>query len=293
MIKKFFTLFFISIISLKVICQKVDSTCNCQKTVPLGTIAFGTMSFIGLNEMWYKDYPRSAFHFFNDGSEWLQMDKVGHVFSTYQLNDFFYNQYIRTGYDEKKSVRNASISSLSYMTTIEILDGFSKSWGFSPWDFSCNVSGTLLHLLQQKKWGEQKIKLKFSYHETPFSKYNPTQLGDNFQQRLFKDYNGQTYWLSFNSTIFFNKTNTFRDIISLSIGYSASEMTHAKTNNLIVNNFQRHREFLFSFDADLNRVKWKRKGVKKVMRIFNVIKVPLPTLKITENGKVSFHLFYF
>jgi hypothetical protein len=93
--------------------------------------------------------------------------------------------------------------------------------------------------------------------------------------------------------VFFSKNNTFRDIISLSLGYSATEMTHAKTNNFIVNNFQRHREFLFSFDADLNRVKWKRKGLKKVMRIFNVIKVPLPTMKIRENGKISFHLFYF
>ena len=273
--------------------QKTDSLCNCQKTVPLGTIAFGSMSFLALNEMWYKDYPRSSFHFFNDGNEWLQMDKVGHAFSTYQLNQFFFNQYQRTGYDMKRSLRNATISSLSYMTTIEILDGFSTDWGFSTIDFCANLSGSLLHLIQQKKWSEQKIQMKFSYHETPFAKYNPSQLGDNFQQRVFKDYNGQTYWLSFNSTLLFNKNNTFRDVLSLSIGYSASEMTNAKTNNFIVNNFQGHREFLFSFDADLNRVKWKRKGLKKVMRIFNVIKVPLPTMKIRENGNISFHLFYF
>src|SRR4051812_42271731 len=35
-------------------------------------------SLIGLNELWYKNYPRSSFHFFNDNKEWLQMDKVGH-----------------------------------------------------------------------------------------------------------------------------------------------------------------------------------------------------------------------
>lgn len=293
MIKKILIILIILLIGQKVICQKTDSLCNCQKTVPIGTVAFGTMSLIALNEMWYKNYPRSSFQLFNDGNEWLQIDKVGHAFSAYQLNRFFFNQYQRTGYDTKRSLRNATISSLSYMTTIEILDGFSKNWGFSPWDFSANLSGSLLHLIQQKKWGEQKIQMKFSYHETPFAKYNPSQLGDNFQQRVFKEYNGQTYWLSFNSTLLLSKNNTFRDVVSLSIGYSASEMTHAKTNNFIVNNFQRHREFLFSFDADLNRVKWKRKGLKKVMRIFNVIKVPLPTMKIRENGKISFHLFYF
>jgi hypothetical protein len=293
MMKKTLIIIIILFIWQKVTCQKTDSLCNCQKTVPIGTVAFGSMSFIALNEMWYKDYPRSSFHFFNDGNEWLQMDKMGHAFSTYQLNQFFFNQYQRTGYDMKRSLRNATISSLSYMTTIELLDGFSKDWGFSPIDFCANLSGGLLHLIQQKKWKEQKIQMKFSYHETPFAKYNPSQLGDNFQQRVFKDYNAQTYWVSFNSTLLFNKNNTFRDVLSLSIGYSASEMTHAKTNNFIVNNFQGHREFLFSFDADLNRVKWKRKGLKKVMRIFNVIKVPLPTMKIRENGKISFHLFYF
>jgi hypothetical protein len=209
------------------------------------------------------------------------------------MNRFFFERYRHTGYDEKKSLRNATISSLSYMTTIEILDGFSKQWGFSPWDLTANISGSFLHLIQQKKWGEQKIQMKFSYHETPFPKYNGSQLGDNFQQRILKDYNGQTYWLSFNSTLLFNKNNTFRDILSLSIGYSATQMTSAKTNNFVVNNFQRHREFLFSFDADLNRVKWKRKGVRRVMKIFSVIKVPLPTMKIRDDGKMSFHFFYF
>ena len=70
-------------------------------------------------------------------------------------------------------------------------------------------------------------------------------------------------------------------------------MTRAKTNNNLVNNFHPTREFLFSFDADLNRVKWKRKGVRQVMKIFSVIKVPLPTMKIRDDGKMSFHFFYF
>ena len=42
--------------------------------------AIGTATLIGLNQVWYADYPRSDFHFINDNAEWLQMDKVGHVF---------------------------------------------------------------------------------------------------------------------------------------------------------------------------------------------------------------------
>src|SRR5688572_15499429 len=32
-----------------------------------------------LNEAWYKEYPRSDFHWIDDNRSWLQMDKCGHV----------------------------------------------------------------------------------------------------------------------------------------------------------------------------------------------------------------------
>ena len=38
-----------------------------------------------LNDLWYKDYPKSSFHWINDNSNWLQMDKVGHATTAYQV----------------------------------------------------------------------------------------------------------------------------------------------------------------------------------------------------------------
>src|SRR5574337_956548 len=46
--------------------------------VGMGTAAVYGTSFIYLSEAWYKGYPRSAFHTFNDFGEWMQMDKIGH-----------------------------------------------------------------------------------------------------------------------------------------------------------------------------------------------------------------------
>ena len=43
-------------------------------------------SLIALHNIWYKDYPKSNFHFYNDGGNWLQMDKCGHAFSAYVLS---------------------------------------------------------------------------------------------------------------------------------------------------------------------------------------------------------------
>ncbi|MEN9395242.1 MAG: hypothetical protein RL362_1463 [Bacteroidota bacterium] len=290
--KKIISLFFLFTFSIASIAQS-DTTCACRTKVPLTSVALGLTSYYFLNDLWYSQYPQSNFHFFNDNKEWLQMDKVGHAFTSYQIGNQLYPAFLRTGYNEKESARYAALTGWSYMMGIEILDGFSTQWGFSPYDILANSTGSFLYWIQQEKWGEQKINLKFSYYPTRFSKMNPAQLGENFQQRILKDYNGQTYWLSLNSTLFFNKNNTFRDAINFNIGYSTTEMIRAKTNNNLVNNFHPTREILFSFDADLNRVKWKRKGMKKVARILSVVKIPLPALEIRGDGKLKFHSFYF
>src|SRR5687768_13962604 len=55
-----------------------------------GVIAY-TGTLITLNELWYKQYPRTSFHFFDDAAEWQQMDKAGHMFTAYFEADWLYN----------------------------------------------------------------------------------------------------------------------------------------------------------------------------------------------------------
>ena len=56
-----------------------------RNAVIITEATFGGLTLIGLNQLWYKDYPQSNFHTLNDNGEWLQMDKLGHVFTSYQL----------------------------------------------------------------------------------------------------------------------------------------------------------------------------------------------------------------
>ena len=44
----------------------------------INVIGYGA-SLIIFNNAWYKDFPKTSFHTFNDNGEWLQMDKVGHA----------------------------------------------------------------------------------------------------------------------------------------------------------------------------------------------------------------------
>src|SRR3979490_1446479 len=50
--------------------------------------AIGTVITIGLNYLWYKKFPHSKFHYFNDNAEWLNVDKVGHAATAYNISYF-------------------------------------------------------------------------------------------------------------------------------------------------------------------------------------------------------------
>src|SRR4030095_7100018 len=43
-------------------------------------------SLIALDNAWYKNYPKTSFHTFNDAGEWLQVDKVVHGWTAYQTS---------------------------------------------------------------------------------------------------------------------------------------------------------------------------------------------------------------
>ena len=46
-------------------------------------------SLIILSNTWYKNYPHTSFHTFNDAGEWLQVDKFGHAWTAYNTGESF------------------------------------------------------------------------------------------------------------------------------------------------------------------------------------------------------------
>ena len=56
-----------------------------------------------------------------------------------------------------------------------------------------------IHIIrfQEKKYRKQFIKFKFSSHQSNYAEKRPSLLGSNKLQSIFKDYNGQTYWITF------------------------------------------------------------------------------------------------
>ena len=265
-----------------------------QRNLFIGTsTALTGISLYALNETWYKDFPRSKFHTFNDSHEWLQMDKMGHAFTCYQIGKAFYNAYPKahSGTTSQKFLLGSA--GLLYMTGIEILDGKSSQWGFSWSDMAANFSGYFLFAAQDNFFKKQIVQLKFSYSNSPYAMLRSETLGRNFQQRLLKDYNAQTYWMNIPLTLKAAPRASFTKWLCVSIGYSANEILYADNNINSVNNFHSTREFFLSFDADLNKIVWKRKWMKKVARVLNVIKIPAPTIRVRSDGSVKVLPLYF
>ncbi|WP_205959358.1 DUF2279 domain-containing protein [Flavobacterium rivulicola] len=268
---------------------------NRLKTLVISEVAIGATALIGLNQVWYADYPRSDFHFINDNAEWLQMDKAGHVFSAYHLGSFGANALKWSGSSRKSQLLYGSTLGLAFLTTVEVFDGYSANWGASLGDVIANVSGTALFVSQDLLWKEQRIVPKFSFHTTPYATARPTVLGSTLSEQILKDYNGQTYWLSAN-IYSFAKTSKIPKWLNIAIGYGAEGMITGNeefVNTIFLPESKRYRQFYLSLDVDLTKIETKSHFVKTILTIFNTIKIPAPTFEIKGCGGSKLHLIYF
>lgn len=259
------------------------------------TSVFWSGSIIGLSTVWYKDFPKSSFHTFDDSREWMQMDKMGHVFTAYHLSDKVSKLYRWSGVSRNKSALIGAGVGWGYQMSFEFLDAKSAGWGFSWSDVGANTLGSGLFLSQELIWHEQYFKLKFSYLPTDFAQYRPSVLGSTFSERLLKDYNGQTYWLTFSPGSLFPKSK-IPAWIAIAAGYSVDAKLVGNSDFFQtadgLRSFTAKREFVFSLDLDVTKLPIKKPWLKKVLSPFNVIKIPFPALVFRGND-ISGRLLYF
>lgn len=242
--------------------------------------------------LWYADYPSSGFHTLNDNSSWMQMDKVGHTMTSYYVGMAGYEALRWSGVNKKKSILFGGTFGLFFLTSVEVLDGFSANWGYSWGDVAANTAGTALFVGQQLAWDEQRILFKYSFHQTYLSELRPQLLGENLIQSSIKDYNGQTYWMSANIASFLGDDTKFPKWLNLAVGYGAHGMA-GSIENTQYPEIRRYRQYYLSLDIDLTRIKTKSKFANTVLGTFGFIKFPLPTVEFNQGGTTKFYGVYF
>lgn len=287
-----------------------DTTLNKKKVAIVTGSILGIYSgaLVGLNYLWYKDYPRSRFQFFNDGREWMQVDKIGHTYNAYYQSRWAVGMYRWTGMDDKKAIWIGGMTGTFLQSSIEILDAFSAQWGFSAWDFGANMLGSAMVIAQELAWKEQRICLKISAYP---QRYPAGQLrqrannlyGTSLPELFLKDYNAITSWASINIASFIKRDTKFPDWINIAVGYGAQNMYGGFENRwcdadgLKAENcppdelvdrtdVTRYRQFYLSPDIDFTRIPVRRKGFKIFLQMLNMVKLPFPALEVNTLGKV-------
>ena len=277
---------------------------NRKWLVGAGSAAVYGGSFVFLNEAWFKGYPRSAFHTFNDSGEWLQMDKIGHAWTGYHTSRMNAALWQWAGVNEKNSVLLGSGTSLLYLLSIEYLDGRSAEWGWSWPDAAADVFGAGLFAAQQLGWKEQKVSIKFSSHRNRYAPNSLEQRADNLfgrtlPERFLKDYNAQTYWLSGNINSLFQ--NGWPAWLNVALGFGAEGMfggyenlARDKNENIIFDrrDIKRYRQWYLSPDIDLTKIKTNSKFLRTAFSVLNVLKIPAPALELS-NGRLKGHWLLF
>ena len=272
---------------------------------------------IALWNAWYKDFPLSGFHTFNDLKEWEGMDKGGHFFSTYMESNYVFQGARWTGMERRKAMWTAAGVGMGIQTTIEIMDGFSEEWGFSFADMAFNTLGAGLFVAQEMMWQEQRILLKVSatrpdYPTSPiFSldgesqtslKERATELyGNSPFEVILKDYNATTYWYSFNLADFAHPrpSSKFPRWLNVAFGYGANNIFGGFDNNWTNDDgaefsldeevYPRYLEFYLSPDIDLTKIPSRHRWLKFILGVLNWMKFPAPAIEINTLGEAKFH----
>lgn len=258
------------------------------RTVIIGSAVAYAGSMAVLSQAWYSQNPSQSFHWFNDAAEWKQVDKCGHFYSAFQLSSIGSRSLQWANMPRTKSDRIAAITSFAVMSSIEVFDGFSAGYGASATDLLANAVGAGFYLGQGAVWNEVRIYPKFSYHSTSFASQNPDLLGSTPAERLLKDYNGQTYWLS----VDMDKFIRFPKWLNLSAGYGADNMIQAQDSENMAAGYTPYRQYYLGLDFDLTAFRSRSKFWNSVIYFVNMIRLPAPALEFSQ-GKVKGHWLYF
>lgn len=289
--------YFFCFISLQLNSQnfwRVDSIPNIRKTWIVGGTSVGVVgglyTYTGIS--WYSGIPKTKFHFFDDSHEWKQMDKVGHAWTAYQQSKMVNELLIWAGHNKKTRSIVTALAGFCFQAPLEVLDGFTEKWGASITDLVANASGSLLAAFNVWAFNEQRIQLKFSFHRTSYADQFPHLFGKGITS-IFKDYNGQTYWLVGNISSFLASNYPFPKWLNIALGYGAQglEGGYGKIEWNIIKQ-REFRQWYLAPDIHFSKIKTNKTVIKIFFFVLDTVHMPLPALERNKHY-IRWHWMYF
>jgi hypothetical protein len=137
---------------------------------------------------WWQDGFDGRFKTTNEGwfsqdTDYGGADKLGHAYFNYANVRLLTPLFQTAGNSHQASVRLAGLTTVGIFTAVEVVDGYSRKYRFSPQDALMNVAGAALGVLMESRQDlDDKFDFRFAYRPSPGSGFEP-----------FGDYSGQRY----------------------------------------------------------------------------------------------------
>ncbi|MGC8595950.1 MAG: DUF2279 domain-containing protein [Candidatus Kryptoniota bacterium] len=240
---------------------------------PIKLAAVGSAGIAGLiileryqENAWWRT-PRTRFRFVNDGNFVGNFDKLGHTFGSYVQSSAVQTAMEWCGYKPLTAAYIGFIVSLAQQTYIEVNDGITDVWGFSPGDMFSNIIGSI-YPLAQTTFPELR-------HFTPKISYLPSnQYKSGMWKNYVDDYEGMAFWMSVDIHHYLPESlkSYWPKVLNLAIGTG-------------VRNFRpeisvQHTVYI-ALDINVKQIpgdNWIINGLKNVL---NYVHLPMPALLIS------------
>lgn len=170
----------------------------------------------GLNKWWETGFG-GGFKTTNEGwfgrdTPYGGVDKLGHLYSSYASTRLLTPLFESAGNGRESAIALAAWTSLGIYLGIELADGFSRSYRFSPQDAAMNLAGTWLgYVMESQPQLDGMFDFRIDYRRSAHSKFEP-----------FGDYSGQRYLVVVKADAFRPlRGNTLTRYLELAVGYGA------------------------------------------------------------------------
>lgn len=246
------------------------------------------------NTIWKKVGP---FWVQEDGKWSAYLDKGGHFYGTYMPSYVFGEYLLYSGFSWDDATLIGGALGLAYNTYVEIFDGHSQGFGFSPTDWFADVFGASFYVAQHYIPILQNFTPKFMYVKPNWR----GEINRSGAETFIDNYSSQTFYMGINVHNFLPEKikNYWPSWLELSLGYAVYSLSVGSTsvNAPLISNDSHfgkvfgNQKFLVSLDYNLIKLlpdgppfwNWLKQGL-------NFFKLPSPTIEFGKTTK--FYLLY-
>jgi len=234
--------------------------------IAVGTAAGFVWGHAVQNDLWWKG-TLVPFHV-NVQQDWryaLGADKLGHAVFPFFTSRLYEAGFRWSGMDTATAVWAASSVALAYQTYIEVRDGFSRDYGFSPADMAANTIGAALPVAQHYFADLRPFTLQISYW--------PSQAFRNGQYNaIIDDYTSTTHWLSVSvKDVVPTSWTWYPAWLNVALGHSVENIDGTGGGNHVL---------LLGLDWNLQRIPGVPAWLREVLRVLHAYHLPAPAVRL-------------